>query len=221
MEKIPFSVYDFFGYLSAGAVLLSSFAFATDGFDALENELSGTQLLIFIVASYVVGHVVASVSSALLERRLTYGLLGRPTENLFGSAQVTGWRRAFAAYCIPLPAATQARVLAKARDSAGLTDADEALRLHCFGVASKAEHVRGSMSIFLNLYGFARNVSMAALLAALVLVISALDNDDVAATELLAGALFALIVGVVLYFRYLKFYRLHAHELYVHYAEAD
>jgi predicted neutral ceramidase superfamily lipid hydrolase len=75
------------------------------------------------------------------------------------------------------------------------------------------------LASFLNLYGFTRNVSMASLVVALVLAGATLFNDEVDVSELWAGAGLALLVSVVMYFRYLKFYRQYSVELYVTYAE--
>lgn len=219
MDKIPFSVYDFLGVLSAGAVVLFSTAFAVQGTDAFNLDLSAAQVLVLTVAAYVSGHVIAAVSSFLLERRLTRKVIGSPTQLLFSDDKPAGWRRILGAYHTPLPKKTAERVLAKAHDAASIDSPGEALFYHCFGIVRKDEYPRERLALFLNLYGFARNVSMAAVIAAVMIGISAVVNDQAETAELWIGAVLALLVSVVMYFRYLKFYRQYSVELYVTYAE--
>jgi hypothetical protein len=222
MDKIPFSIYDFFGYLSAGAVTLFGAVFAIQGVDAFDVELSSAQVILLVVAAYVTGHVIAAISSFVLERRLTRKFLGTPTKLLFKKeGPKKGWRRFFGTYHSPLPPRTQEIVLAKAEEAAEIDAPGEGLFFHCFGVVRHDEYPRERLASFLNLYGFARNVAMATLLAALTLAVAALFNDEVVASELWAAAGTAFLVSVVMYFRYLKFYRQYSVELYVTYAEMD
>lgn len=63
MDKGPFSVYDFFAYLSAGVVVLFGIAFARHGTRAFDLDLNAVQALALVVAAYIAGHVVAAISS--------------------------------------------------------------------------------------------------------------------------------------------------------------
>ncbi len=219
MDKIPFSVYDFFGLLSSGTVILAGVWFAHKGVDAFQQELNVAQGLVLVLAAYLLGHVVASVSSFLLERRLTRGFIGSPTDLLFGKFPPAGWRRLFSEYHKPLPEATAERVLRRANQKAGIDEAGEALFYHCFGVVRREEFPRERLASFLNLYGFGRNTSMAAFISAVIIGIAATINNRVESDELWFGALLAVFVGVVMFFRYLKFYRQYSVELYITYAE--
>lgn len=221
MDKIPFSVYDFFGLLSSGAIILAGIAFAYQGVDAFQEEFNIGQGLILVIAAYLLGHVVASVSSYLLERRLTRRLLGSPTDLLFGGGMPTNWRRMLKEYHRPLPEETAKRVLDKAKDKAGIDEPGEALFFHCFGVVRKDEYPRERLAVFLNLYGFGRNTSMAALASATTIGIAAIVNRSTDSTQLWIGALLAALVGIAMYLRYLKFYRQYSVELYVTYAEVS
>ncbi len=218
MDKIPFSVYDFFGYLSAGGVILFAAVFAIQGFDAFDADLTAAQVLMLVIAAYVVGYVIAAVSSFLLERRLTRRFIGTPTELLFKDKRPKGWRKILGAYHSPLPEATRKLVLTKASDAVGIDKPGEALFFHCFATVRHDAYPRERLASFLNLYGFARNVSMAALSAAAILAGSVFINDQVDTPELWIGAGAAFLVGIVMYFRYLKFYRQYSVELYVTYS---
>lgn len=221
MDKIPFSTYDFFGCLSSGVTTLASVSFAYQGVDAFHLDLNASQALVLVIAAYLVGHVVASVSSFLLERRLTRRLIGSPTSWLFLGSPLTGWRRILNPYHKPLPEVTAKRVLASAKRRADIDEPGEALFYHCFGVVRRDEYPRARLSVFLNLYGFARNTSMASLIGAALIGFAIVVNDQVDPTELWVGLLFAGLVGVAMYLRYLKFYRQYSVELYVTYAEVN
>lgn len=79
MGNIPFSVYDFFGYLGAGTVTLFAGFFAAYGFDAFKIDLNLTQMNLLVIAAYITGHVIAAISSFVLERRLTRKHIGSPS----------------------------------------------------------------------------------------------------------------------------------------------
>ena len=219
MDKIPFSAYDFFGCLSSGIVALVGASFAYRGVDAFQLDFNPSQALVVVIAAYLVGHVVASVSSFLLERRLTRKVIGSPTSWLFRGDPLSGWRRILNAYHKPLPEVTGKRVLARAKRKADIDEPGEALFYHCFGVVRRDEYPRARLAVFLNLYGFARNTSMAAFIGAALIGLAIVVNDQVDSTELLAGGLLSGLVGVAMYLRYLKFYRQYSVELYVTYAE--
>ncbi len=92
MKQNPFSFYDFLGYMLPGAVLLYivTFVFGVDDIVAklsLEDASNSTasQLLSFIpavIGSYLLGHVLAIGSSALIEAFTNYSN-GYPSEFLF------------------------------------------------------------------------------------------------------------------------------------------
>jgi len=221
MGRIPFSVYDFFAYLSSGVVALAGAAFAYRGVEAFRLDLNASQALVAVIVAYMIGHVVGSVSSFVLERRLTRRLIGAPTRWLFSGDPITGWRRILAAYHKPLPEATGERVLAKAKAAAGIDSPGEELFYHCFGVTQSNDYVRDRSGVFLNLYGFARNTSMAAFISAAMIGAAIVLNDQVERAVLWAGALLAVFVGAAMYLRYLKFYRQYSVSLYVSYAEVN
>ena len=218
IDKIPFSIYDFFGYLGAGTLALFAGFFAVQGFDAFDIDLNLSQMTLLIIAAYITGHVVAAISSFLLERQLTRGFIGSPTKLLFGETDPEGWRKIFGAYHVPLPAKIRQLVLDKAEKKADIVKSGESLFYHCFGVVRQDEYPRERLATFLNLYGFSRNVAMASLLAGVILVVAALFNEEVPSVELWIGSAASFLVSVVMYFRYLKFYRQYSVELYVTYA---
>src|SRR5207249_3300522 len=84
VEKIPFSVYDFFAYLCSGVVLAATADYIWDlGLLTQEkvNPLLGIGLL---VLAYVSGHVVAHFSSLIFEQTLVHKILKSPSLLLLG-----------------------------------------------------------------------------------------------------------------------------------------
>ena len=83
MDKLPFSVYDFFGYLSAGFVLLVGLAAAFTGTESWQRTPGATVGLLLVVVAYTAGHVIANLSGYLIEGTLVRRVLGTPSILLF------------------------------------------------------------------------------------------------------------------------------------------
>jgi hypothetical protein len=109
--------------------------------------------------------------------------------------------------------------MAKAEERAGISEPGEALFYHCFAVVRQHEYPRERLATFLNLYGFSRNMAFSALVVSVILTVTAVTDTASYERYVWGGACSALVVAVVLYLRYLKFYRQYAVELYVTYSE--
>src|SRR5437763_290409 len=84
MGKIPFSVCDFFAYLSSGAVLFMT-ADYIGGFGLLTAKEVGPVLAVaLVILTYISGHVVAHFSSFFLEQMIVHRLLKSPAVLLLG-----------------------------------------------------------------------------------------------------------------------------------------
>lgn len=81
--SFPFSPYDFFGYLVAGFLVICSAEYAIDGNWVLNRELKVPQAAFWLGAAYIVGHLVANVSSYFIEHKFLRGVLRSPEELLF------------------------------------------------------------------------------------------------------------------------------------------
>jgi len=217
VKDLPFSVYDFFAYLASGFVVLLIGGYAFD-IDALpEKDASSVLLLAWVVTAYVTGHVVAHLSGSVIENGLVRERLGS-SATFFAS--VLGWRRVlFRSYLEPLPGRVIERVLSRAN-----TSPDASLFFHCWAVAKRDPVAFGRMNTFLNLYGFARNIAMACALGVMLLTAGALrpfldgGSPDARKQWLIVPI---AVIGLVMFYRYLKFLRLYAVELYVTYAEQE
>jgi len=218
MEKIPFTSYDFWAYLSAGVMLL----FALDQAAATHLLAQGTwtvaQIVLAVITAYVVGQLVASTSSWLFERVLVGRLLGYPRKTLFGNPKyLPKLARFFPGYFIPLPEETQKAILVKALKH-GVADSGEALfwPAHAYGRATPALATR--LDNFLNQYGFCRNMALVALIDSAILYWSYMQPQG--PQEHLLWARISLFIGFGMTLRYLKFFRLYAVELFTSWAYA-
>lgn len=78
MNQLPFSVYDFFGCLASGAVVLAGITVSFIGYPPLRESPSLPVGIVLVIAAYVIGHIVANIAGYLIEGRLVAGRLGRP-----------------------------------------------------------------------------------------------------------------------------------------------
>jgi hypothetical protein len=224
MMKIPFSIYDFFGYLASGFAVLAALDLAAGGRWLFADSVPPGFALLAVFAAYVAGHAVAHLASVVFEHGFLRRVLRSPEEHLLApSRSSTRWRWLFPGNFSPLPAETRDRVLAKAA-AAGAGSEPRALFFHCHARVKRDEATLGRLNTFLNLYGFCRNLAMALLLSGFVLMGSTLARatwplSAESRSSLLIGAL-CLPISYVLLLRYLKFFRHYTLEVFVSYAEA-
>jgi hypothetical protein len=215
-QKIPFSNYDFWAYLSAGFFFL----FAADqvaGAGLLAREKwTVMQGIVAISAAYAVGQLAASLSSLIFERILVGKILGFPRDVLFGYPKAWKWTRPlFPGYFNYLPERTRQLALEKGQ-AAGVIGHGDALFLTAYSHARATPVVLAKMENFLNLYGFCRNTALVAFVDAGLLYWSYRWGTGPEAFLHWSWAACALGVGMT--FRYLKFYRNFAVEVFTSFA---
>ncbi len=257
--SIPFSPYDFFGFLVAGFLMILSIERAAGKHWLIDQELKVTTAAFWIGAAYIIGHIVANISSYFIEHKLVRGVLGSSEDVLFFDepkaparpplkeriktigwwvgwinpvawwhwAFPVGWRHGmFPIYYKPLPAETRARVFEKSAKE-GFDKPGRALFYHCHAIVKRDKTTFDRMTSFLNMYGFCRNVCMAGLIAAAILVCGACRDlhfvgwppEGTVDTGCLWWAAAALAVSAGMLYRYLKFFRHYTSEVFVTYAE--
>jgi hypothetical protein len=219
MTRIPFATYDFFGYLASGFLLVIGMD-VTLGFPrVLGQNLTPVEIMALLLGVYVGGQLIATPSKTVLEDGLVEQVLGRPNVNLFRDKRP--WLRGvlFPGFYKPLPAAVRERVLSRA-GSEGVADPGEALFLHVrYSPEVRAdEKLLGRLDTFLNLYGFARNLSFTSLVVGAAL--AARTAWPGANPSHRQYATTALVVGLLLLYRYLKFFRQYSYELFNSYARS-
>lgn len=111
MDKIPFSVYDFFAYLSSGAVVLTAVDYVW-GLGVLERKEVGPVLgVALVILAYVTGQILAQFSSFLFEHTIVERVLQRPLMLLLGAKPrwiVFAWL--FPSFHRAFPETTQRRI---------------------------------------------------------------------------------------------------------------
>jgi hypothetical protein len=217
LEKTPFSVYDFFAYLSSGSVWIVTVDYVMGTGLLYRPNINFLVGVALVISAYVTGHIVAHFSAMILESGLVARLLGWPTPILMGEIprfKSLGW--IFRNYCHPLPSWTQQRVGSqmKARGQQGIMG--DASFMHLYSVVTSNVAIQARVDDFRNLYGFARNMSFAFLSSATALVVAHYIGSH---SVRLRWAILSAFAGVALLYRYLKFFRQFSYELLIRYAE--
>jgi hypothetical protein len=216
VDKIPFSVYDFFAYLSSGTVVLGTVDYVW-GLGVLQrNEVGRLFGVALIILAYVTGHVVAHFSSLIFEHTFVHRVLKSPSLLLLGATprwRVLKWT--FRNYHRPLSKSTQQRVRQQA-SARKCTSEGEGLFQHAYAVVTANDRYQLRLDAFLNQYGFARNVSFSFLAAAIAICVAHKYGSH---PVRLRWAILAALAGVALFYRYLKFFRQYSYDLFLRYAE--
>jgi hypothetical protein len=214
MDRIPLNPYDFFGYLASGLLVVVGMDMVFGFPSVIGKDFKAIESAVLLLVVYVVGHSVATPAKALLEDLVVARLLRPPNFVLFQENKPKARRLLFPGYYVALPEHTRGKVLNKAK-SEGIDGTGEDLFLHVRYSPSilNDERLLTRLGNFLNQYGFHRNLSFSALLVGLALLIKIkffASNDP----QFIKFAMAALIVGIGLFYRYLKFYRQYSYELF-------
>lgn len=213
MDKLPFSVYDFFGYVAPGVLLVMVLEWTIGYPHVLGQELKPFAIAAYILIVYIAGHLVAGPAKTVLEDWFITKVLSRPSKTLFLSGTPRGWRRLFPSYFAPLPAVIQERIRKRAAES-GIKETGEPLFLHAryHEDTLKNERVMTKLDAFVGMYGFARNMAFVCVLVGLALLIKIVAGRGAAHDA--TRAVLILGAGLLLLYRYLKFFRQYSYELF-------
>lgn len=218
-QKIPFTSYDFWAYLSAGFMLLFALDQAAGMHLLMRETWTIVQGLMAVSIAYVVGQLVASVSSLLYERLFVGKMLGYPRNILFGEVSARRVvQQLLPGYFSPLPSETQNSVLEKG-GKVGVDKPGEALFWPAYVYGRSMPAVAARLDNFLNLYGFCRNVALVGLIDAAVLYWSYWQSNG--QPEHLMWAHISLLISIGMTLRFLKFYRHFALEVFTSWAFSE
>jgi hypothetical protein len=211
MFKSPLTDYDTWACLAPGFLLLAAFDRAT-GLGWIWRETWTTSAGIFAVAAaYIVGQTISSLASAIMERGLVHRLLLPPSRVLLSEGVGPWWaRKIFQGYYRPLAAPAPQRVNQRARE-AGIDGDGDAIFQWAYSAARENKGVSDKLATFLNQYSMARNVALATVICAVILSWSAFTKP-MQEDWWWVGA--AALSSIILGYRYLKFYRLYAAEIF-------
>lgn len=219
-DWFPLTSYEFYAYLTAGMVLLAAVDRVFMG-SALAHEQHWTVVagVFWAATAYLVGQIVAIPSSAVLEQLLARRIFHAPSAVMLGTKPQRVAEKALASAFgareyAPLPAASQQSVLGKVAKALNVAPAavDEEAAFFCaFPHARSVADTATRLDTFLNQYGMCRNVSFACLVAAGLLVPTALRTGAACDVALAAGA---ALLAVGLFARFIKFYAAYSREVF-------
>lgn len=167
--NVTFWAYDIFGYLLPGILILfamwltnSNFRNILTSFPAIDYVLS---LALLASLAYFTGHIVAALSSFLLERSLLKHVIGFPTQWLLSLAEKKDYRlsKLFGRYTSSYSAEFREHFLQTFEDATGFKpkDPQDIFMLSWSYVSVSHPIAYKRATHFLELYGFSRNASMA------------------------------------------------------------
>jgi hypothetical protein len=220
MNKLPFDPYDFFGYLSSGLFIIVGLDVVLGFPHILGQDFKIVESALLIIATYVVGQIIATPARALLEDGIVGEVLERPNINLFREKKPRIRSLLFPGFYQPLPTQTRMKILRKAQEE-GVKGTGEDLFLHVrYSQAVVQDQKLGEkLNSFINKYGFGRNLSFSALLFGIGCLIKIILYPD-SNSNLIKYGITALIAAIFLFYRYLKFYRQYSYEMFNFYAGA-
>jgi hypothetical protein len=121
-------------------------------------------------------------------------------------------RRPFKHYRTPLAKETRESIVSRYEKLSGSKMPGEAMFTFCFHyVKERSAASHGRLANFLNMYGFARNMSFATLLLCGVFIIAAWRRHEPHFWQLAAVC---VIASVTLFYRYLKYFRIFSTEVF-------
>ncbi len=209
--KIPFSFFDFFGYLFPGFIATIAFIWLIIPNDAYQrtidffNSTKDFKYIIFfviLIMIYGLGHVVSSLGSYLFEGILIGKWLGYPSENLFRRERKNTWP--FSGYGRNYSEKFIDAFSEKFDGYFGDFNSYDKFMLCFTFVKEKCSTTFGRLITFISLYDFSRNSAMGFLILAIV--------------SILKGYYFYGVILIILTFffisRYLKFFRSYGDEVF-------
>jgi hypothetical protein len=212
MDKIPFDPYDFFGYLASGLLVLVGMQLVLGFPRVFGRELHFLESALLVLAVYVAGQIVATPAKAILEDLVVDKILRPPSINLLETKKPRLRGLLFPGFYKPLPEATRRKVLEKAV-SEGVNLIGEEFFSHVRYGPQIIENTNllADLNTFLSRYGFSRNLAFTSAIVGVALLSKGLllGNDEL---EKYGAA--AVIAGVLLFYRYLKFIRQYSYELF-------
>lgn len=231
MDKLArFTDYDVFAYIASGLAALVVWDIVFSTHYVLSSNWTASTGALTIAAAYIVGQILAAPSGWLVERQFVHHILYRPSVVLLSGKRL-GWRKILKNtllqdYYTPLASSVLVKVRERAVAELGVEVTGETIFWCAFPAAKKDHSAYARMDGFLKLYGFCRNIAFVSLAGACFIAIDAVlewsckgPTDHV--VQQLNWASIALLVGLGMLHRYLKFFRLYNVEVFVSYSEGS
>lgn len=180
-----------------------------------DSEFKFTTLFILIVFCYLIGHVIAAISSLVLETFLNKKILGLPSSNLLNKTSRNWFQKIFMNYT-------------KCFDHGFIDEFERVFILRfgsiafkrsiywlCFGELSMQHPVAFNRAMhFLSLYGFSRNVAACFFIySSGRLLLACCTHLDMTFYNMMINFCY-IIIGIVMFKNYLKLYYRQCAEIY-------
>lgn len=209
----PFTDYDFYAYLASGflSIFFLDLFFNNSAILLFENW-NFIQIALVVSIAYILGQIIATPSSMVLEHFVANFLLVHPKIIQLGSKKpnmLEGFLGKFliGRYYGPLPESTRDSILKNATQvssKADLAKNPEAIFQIAYSLARKNTDACVRMDDFRNQYGFARNIAFVFLSALIVLVVQNWNQGIFPACTTPFVLLLLAFIGT--FIRFLKFY---------------
>ena len=208
----PFTDYDFYAYLTSGALFLSVIDFAMNEAKLVTlSDWTFVQIVVAVAASYVIGHILATLAQLFIETFIVSKVISKPIALQLEYNQPNFAERFIGVlvgrYYGPLDKAIQEKVKNEAHLVLSKTT-DETLSAESvfqagFRRSFSVDGARNRIDSFLNQYGFCRNISLVALLATIIFAWRAYCTELPYEHLLVFGS---MLIFVGMFVRFIKFY---------------
>lgn len=218
MKEFPFDPYDFFGYIASGLLIVIGLEILIGVPQVLGKDLKSFDLIALGLGVYIAGQLVATPSKWFLENVIVRQLLKTPSINLMASKDDKPFLHyIFPGYYEPLPSQVQQQIIKKAKNENLEDPQGETLFLHIRfrDYLRNDNNLMTRLQSFLNKYGFNRNLCLVCFIFGISIL---LFKDFNMSSKETRYALLALITGILLFYRYIKFFRQYSYELFNSYA---
>ncbi|HEX6784253.1 MAG TPA: hypothetical protein VF098_06325 [Sphingomicrobium sp.] len=211
-QWFPLTDYDFYAYLISGMLLIGAVDYTLAGGALVQkSQWTVAEGLFWVAIAYLFGNVLAAPSAAVLEHLLARKLMDSPADVQLGLRERGRFERLFAGLFAPreyapLMQSIQAKALDRAARETGLARDclnGEMVFQAAFHPVRQSADTTARLSVFLNQYGFSRNVAFASFLAFVLFVVQEIDSPTRLSVLLLCSSA-ALSFGM--FGRFIKFY---------------
>lgn len=213
------TAYDLMGCIPPGFVLLAGIDYLFGTQLILDGDWDVAKGTLVLFMAYIGGHVVATPSSAILEKTAIHRWLKEPLRHMLWGTGIKWWHRLISAdYFRPL--APSSRNMIKSKLPTGMQEItdDDGTFWYIYSIAKRDVHAQLRLSNFLSLYGFCRNISFACLLifiatsAKITLAYFEIFSTQTKETDVLI-VIGSALAAYMMFQRYMKFYRSYTGEL--------
>ena len=173
------------------------------------NDFKFTTLFIMLLFCYIIGHMIAAISSFFIETRFNQSLLGYPSKNLFDEGKRNWFQNIFKNYTKPFDKdfIQDYKSVFKSRFNLTECNSKDIFWLSFSDISKNSPVGFSRTSHFLTLYGFNRNIA-ATFFIYIVLRLNAiwLFKSEFTCTNFII-MLFYILFGLIMIKNYLKLYK--------------